>query len=406
MGKLKVILIIALSLILTLSAILPAWANQLDEKRDELKEVQRGINEAEREKKELEDNIREIQRNIAQIEEELVQQRRRVDSINTEIKNTELLIQLKEQEIAETERYLEEQTAYFEARMRALYQRGSVGYLEVLLSATNFSDFITRFNFLRTMIEDDVRLVEEIKEKKAFLEEERIEQVNRRQRLIILKEEALDVQVQIEKNMAEQNALARKLQSQMHRLDSYIKQMEEALKEIEAEIKKMEEEIRKRQQQNTGQTTGKYAWPVPEFGYAWITSHFGPRWGGMHWGVDIGIPHNRWPASPNYIGRPADVVAADGGEVIIAVGRSGAPTDRGFLGNREGGGYGRYVVIYHDNGHVTVYAHLHDVFVKAGDTVQKGQRIGTVGSTGNSTGPHLHFEIRVNGQRVNPLLFY
>jgi murein DD-endopeptidase MepM/ murein hydrolase activator NlpD len=256
------------------------------------------------------------------------------------------------------------------------------------------------------MIEDDVRLVEEINEKKAFLEEERIEQVNRRQRLVVLKEEALDVQVQIEKNMAEQNTLARRLQTEVHRLDSYIKQMEDAAKELENDIKRIEEEIRRRQQQNTGQTTGKYAWPVPEFGYAWITSHFGPRWGGMHWGVDIGIPHNRWPASPNYIGRPADVVAADGGEVIIVVGRSGAPTDRGFLGNREGGGYGRHVVIYHDNGHVTVYAHLHDVFVKVGDTVQKGQRIGTVGSTGNSTGPHLHFEIRVNGQRVNPLLFY
>ena len=408
LGKFKFLICLTLVLIITLTTIGPVWANELRERQGELEEVQEGLQDAARQRQELEDVVRKLQAEIDELDKELADNRRRVNDINTKIRNTEVTIELKEKEIAETEEYLEEQTSYLETRMRAIYQRGNVGYLEVLFSATNFSDFLSRFNFLRTMIEDDVKLVEEIKEKKEFLEFERAEQLRRKDSLVELREEALEIQAETERKRSEQNAIARQMNQEMNNLASYIKQMEQAARELEAEIAKIEEEIRRRQQgsQGSGQTTGTYMWPVQEFGYGWITSRFGPRWGGMHQGIDIGIPHNRWQVSPSYIGRPANVVAADGGEVIIVVGRGGAPTDRGFLGNREGGGYGRYVAIYHDNGHVTVYAHLHDVNVSVGQKVGKGEVLGTVGSTGNSTGPHLHFEIRVNGQRVNPLNFY
>lgn len=406
-GKFKFFITFSLVLIIALTSIGTVWANELQERQGELEDVQEGLQEAARQRQELEDVVRKLQAEIDELDVELAANRRRVNEINTEIRNTEITIEIKEKEIAETEEYLEEQTSYLETRMRAIYQRGNVGYLEVLFSATNFSDFLSRFNFLRTMIEDDVKLVEEIKEKKEFLEFEREEQVRRKENLVVLRKEALDIQTETERKIGEQITIAREMNREMNNLASYIQQMERAAKELEAEISRIEEEIRRRQQgQGSGQTTGSYMWPVQEFGYGWITSRFGPRWGGMHRGIDIGIPHNRWPVSPTYIGRPANVVAADGGEVIIVVGRGGAPTDRGFLGNREGGGYGRYVAIYHDNGHVTVYAHLHDVHVNVGQKVAKGEVLGTVGSTGNSTGPHLHFEIRVNGERVNPLIFY
>lgn len=406
LGKFRIIFTFSLVLLLALTAIVPAWANELQERQGELGDVQEGLQEAARQRQELEGVIRTLQGEIDELGKELAEQRKRVNQINTEIRDTEVTIELKEIEIAETEEFLEEQTGYFETRMKVLYQRGNVGYLEVLFSATSFSDFVSRFNFLRTMIEDDVKLVEEINQKKEFLEIERVEQVKRRESLVVLRSEALDIQTETERKVAEQNTLARQMQQEMNSLQSYIKQMEQAAKELENEIKRIEEEMRKRQNPGTGNSTGQYTWPVQEFGYGWVTSPFGPRWGGMHNGIDIGIPHNRWPVSPTYIGRPANVVAADGGEVIIVVGRNQAPTDRGFLGSREGGGYGRYVAIYHDNGHVTLYAHLHNVNVSVGERVSKGQVIGTVGSTGNSTGPHLHFEIRVNGQRVNPLNFY
>lgn len=406
-GKIKFLISLSLVLIIAFTIIGPVLANELQERQAELREIQEGIQEAARQRQELESNVRRLQAELEELDRELADNKRRVNEINNQIRDTEVTIQVKEKEIEETEAHLEEQTSYLETRMRAIYKRGNVGYLEVLFSATNFSDFISRFNFLRTMIEDDLRLVEEIKEKKEFLEFEREEQVRRKESLVVLRREALDIQTQTERKIAEQNNIARQMNQEMNNLASYIEQMEQAHREAEAEIARMEEEIRRRQNQGgTGQTTGTYIWPVQEFGYAWITSRFGPRWGGMHRGIDIGIPHNRWPVSPTFIGRPANVVAADGGEVIIVVGREGAPTDRGFLGSREGGGFGRYVAIFHDNGHVTIYAHLHDVFVTVGQQVARGEVIGTVGSTGNSTGPHLHFEIRVNGERVNPLLFY
>lgn len=406
-GRFKFFITFSLILIIALASIGTAWANELEEIQGELEGVQEDLQEAAQQKQELEYVIRKLQAEIDELDKQLAANRRRVNEINTKVRDTEVTIGIREKEIAETEEYLEEQTGYLETRMRAIYQRGNVGYLEVLFSAANFSDFISRFNFLRTMIEDDVNLVEEIKEKKEFLEYEKEEQVRRKESLIVLREEALEIQEEIEEKIVSQNIIARQMNQEMNNLTSYIQQMERAAKEMEAEIARIEEEIRRREQgEGTGETTGSYIWPVQEFGYGWITSRFGPRWGGMHYGIDIGIPHNRWPVAPTYIGRPANVVAADGGEVILVVGRSGAPTDRGFLGNREGGGYGRYVAIYHDNGHVTLYAHLHDVHVSVGQKVSKGEVLGTVGSTGNSTGPHLHFEIRVNGKRVNPLNYY
>lgn len=107
-----------------------------------------------------------------------------------------------------------------------------------------------------------------------------------------------------------------------------------------------------------------------------VTSAFGPRWGRMHGGVDLGAPHG------------APVQAADGGRV-----KSSGPA----------GAYGNLVVIEHPDGTETRYAHLSGLAVRPGDMVARGQTVGQVGSTGRSTGPHLHFELRVGGQAVDPL---
>lgn len=121
--------------------------------------------------------------------------------------------------------------------------------------------------------------------------------------------------------------------------------------------------------------SGQMVWPVE----GRVTSYFGWRWGSFHSGIDIAAP----------AGTP--VLAADSGMVSY----------RGW-----NGGYGRLVLIDHGNGIVTAYAHLYDYAVSVGDRVEKGQVIGYVGSSGNSTGPHLHFEVRVNGVAKNPLDYY
>ncbi len=129
----------------------------------------------------------------------------------------------------------------------------------------------------------------------------------------------------------------------------------------------------------SGASTGSFIWPVSHT-HA-ITSYMEERWGRMHNGIDI--------AGGDDYGQP--IMAADGGTVI-------------WSGN-DGGGYGNYVMIDHGNGYVTVYGHASELACSTGDYVSQGQVIAYVGSTGNSTGPHLHFEIRLNGEYLNPLNF-
>lgn len=130
---------------------------------------------------------------------------------------------------------------------------------------------------------------------------------------------------------------------------------------------------------NPGASLGRFCWPLPE--YSIITSKFGPRWGTNHNGIDI--------SGSGVYG--ADIVAADGGEVILA--------------QEDNSGYGKHIIIDHGNGYQTQYAHCSELFVSAGDKVNCGQRIAAVGSTGNSTGPHLHFEIIKNNEKTDPLIY-
>ena len=122
--------------------------------------------------------------------------------------------------------------------------------------------------------------------------------------------------------------------------------------------------------------TGQFAWPA-RGGY--VTSGYGSRWGRLHAGIDIAGVSDR------------TVVAADHGKVVRAGWHSG--------------GYGNYVVIDHQNGYRTLYAHLSSISVRAGETVERGEAIGVMGSTGHSTGVHLHFEVHRHGRTVNPLPF-
>lgn len=130
---------------------------------------------------------------------------------------------------------------------------------------------------------------------------------------------------------------------------------------------------------NPTASLGKFSWPLPN--YDIITSEFGPRWGTNHNGLDI--------SGSDVYG--ADIVASDGGTVILA--------------QEDNSGYGRYVIIDHGNGYQTLYGHCSELCVSAGDKVSAGQKIAEVGSTGYSTGPHLHFEIIDNGTKIDPYPF-
>lgn len=269
--------------------------------------------------------------------------------------------------------------------MRDIYMHGQLNYLDVVIGAKDFNDFANRVELLRRVISSDMSLISSIKEErsriaaaKAVLEEERAHQQQ-------LQADAAAKQAEIEKTKAEQQALLEKAQSDKATAEA-------ALAELEATSQSIGAMLRQRQADRAAAASaggtadsfqavsgsGVFIWPVN----GPITSPFGyrnhPIFGRaiFHSGIDIGVDE----------GTP--VHAADAGVVVEA----------DWLG-----GYGNAVIIDHGNGLSTVYGHNSSLAVSAGQSVAKGEVIAYAGSTGNSTGPHVHFEVRSGGEPVDPM---
>lgn len=407
-GKRFTFIKILLVVFLCFSFIVPAFAQTVDQKRDELNDVKQEINDNKKElneyksqEEQLAEEIKIIEAQLKQAEEELEKINKRIKDTEGEIKGKEKEISVKEEEIlvkveeiAEVEAWLEDQDDLVKTRIRAIYENGSISYLEVLLASSGFSDFLTRFNYLQSILNSDITLFNQIKEEREKLENQkkelevqreeleiqRRELENQRQALLGLRKSQLDKQNQIDRQSTERTRLLSQVKRAIEAQEKAIRDLEAESKQIEALIKKLLEE----QSRNSGSApTGKLAWPVP--GYNRITSYFGnrihpiTRQASFHSGTDIGAPTG------------VSIAAAESGTVILA---------------RYYGGYGNCVIIDHGGGMVTVYAHAYTLNSSVGQNVSRGQRIATVGSTGFSTGPHLHFEVRINGQTVNPLSYY
>jgi murein DD-endopeptidase MepM/ murein hydrolase activator NlpD len=277
--------------------------------------------------------------------------------------------------------------------MRAMEEEGTVSYLSIIFGATSFSDLLSRIDFVREIMEYDNNLEaeyiaarEHVAEVKAEYEATQAEQEETRAELE-------DKKAELEANIAAACQVISDLESDITAYEAYYAEKEAAEAELDEEITEMLQELEKQEEEAkaAGQTvvvgTGAYTWPLP--GYSAGSRTFGyqlhPILNVMkyHSGQDIGAP----------LGTP--IYAADSGTVALA-----------NTTNSWGGGYGYYVTIDHGEGRATLYAHMSSVAVSTGDVVSQGQLIGYVGSTGMSTGPHLHFETRVNGTAVDPMQYF
>ncbi|NLA87353.1 MAG: peptidoglycan DD-metalloendopeptidase family protein [Clostridiales bacterium] len=304
------------------------------------------------------------------------------DIANTtqQIEMYEALIEDKKLEVAQAQKTEDEQWEHYRHRMREMEEYGSISYIAVIFESNSFADLLARINDVGEFMEYDKRLYEQYKaskqatiEAKASLEQsladleiEKVGLENKNQELNAQLTAANELLNEINKNIAEAKEL--------------YQQELQAGKSIQSEINKKVEELKK-QQQVKG--TGSFIWPTPSCSI--VNSRYGNRWHPifkeyrMHSGIDIRASYG------------TNIHAADGGVVIIS---------------QYSSSYGNYIVISHGNGMTTLYAHLSTRSVKANDKVAQGQVIGKVGSTGNSTGPHLHYEISKNGSRENPLKYY
>lgn len=391
------------------SCIIPGYANTLEERinksQGDLSRLEQNLQSRGKELDEYQSEEKRIEGELHKLENSLANLRQEINQLEKDIENTENEIEITENELVEAQELIEIKDELLKRRLRAIYEQGDSGYLEVLFNATTFSEFLTRLNDLKIIAENDLKLLEQAYNEKLIVEEKKQQLEEEKARLLDLKVERLNRREELNAQHAEKEKLIEELQENIKATEKAIRELEQEAAKIEQLIKQLQEEMRRQTEHLT--PSGDLLWPLAEYGTYWITSGYGYRTdpitrqpGAFHGAVDIGIPRVRWPASPNYNGNPVYIRAAENGVVSYA-GINGSLTY----------GYGRLVIIDHGKrsdgkGLATVYAHCHTILVSPGQEVAKGQNIAVVGSTGSSTGPHLHFEVRVDGERQNPMNFF
>lgn len=316
----------------------------------------------------------------------------KISTIASQISNTESqiadyasLISQTEAELQDAEEQEAAQQQLFNERVRAMEERGTISYWSVLFKASSFTDLLSRLDFINEIMDSDQAVIDQLQQlqdeitaKKTSLEDSKTSAENARAQLVSQKSE-LDTQ------RSEANALVAKLENDKSTQKSAMDDLSAEEDAIQANIVELSRQLAA-QQAASGQTSnaalGGYIWPV---GSHKISSPFGSRSspGGVgstnHKGVDIAG-----------VGYSTEVHAAKAGTVIVS---------------QYSNSYGNYVVVSHSSGNTTLYAHMSSRKVSVGDTVAQGDTLGITGSTGHSTGPHLHFEITENGSRINPLTY-
>lgn len=365
---------------------------QIEEKNKEKAASEQRAKDANEEKVRVEQEQQEVTDEKAQLEAERDKLMAEISALAKEKEQTEAEVDEAEKQLKQTEQELEEAIAQVEKqdellqkRTRLMYSNGVVSYLEVLLSATSFSDFLDRFDSLQLILQSDREMLDSFKGAQQAVEDKKLEVETQ---LATLEEMYAELereeQVLIEKE-SEKEELITKLNAKYEQLDALHDELSEISEEEERNLVKIASELSKlyaeKKRIANPYSGGKLGMPI-DSSYR-VTSNFGVRIHPItgkkkaHNGIDFGAPS----------GTP--IYAAESGVVIVS---------------KYTSGYGNTVIIDHGNGLWTLYGHIKNkgLLVSEGDEVKRGDKIALVGSTGNSTGPHLHFEVRKNEVPVNP----
>ena len=337
---------------------------------------------------ELEEQLADVEADQAEAQQRRQLLQAQLDAINNEIENIDKQIAYYDQEIAQKEAEQAEAEANEEAqyelfcqRVRAMEEEGTVSYWSILFNSESFSELLDRLADIDAVMDYDNQVMDE---------------------LIAIREEIIALRTQLETSRAEEQAArdqqaakqaeqqakvaeAQKLLDQINadvaEVNRQLDAESEAAAEIQAEIAQKQKQLEEQRRQNniTIDSETSYLWPLP--GYYRLSSLFGYRIHPItgeahsHTGIDIPAPGN------------TPILACKSGQVVTSAYHYS---------------YGNYVVIDHGNGNSTLYAHMSSRAVSEGDMVTQGQTIGYVGTTGSSTGNHLHLEVRDNYTRVDP----
>ena len=384
-----------------------AIQSKLDDVNGKISDLQGQIDSEEAYQAELSEQISLYQQQIALMDEQIGALEDQIEEKNAEIETLQTDIASLDEEIAAKQVEIDETYALFKERMVALYQAGETSSLAMLLSSDSFADFVTNVQLMQAVSESDQQLVEKLRaqkeEQQAQKDEKEAAEAEVQAALTQIQEdEAQLVEERSDQQSARESLEAAYAESKtaMQDLEAMKANYEANREEIEAEEAAVEAELQQlyasMASSSSSSSSGSsgssssgsssnvivdtgdlsFRWPLP--GYTTVTSGYGARWGTTHTGIDI--------SGGGCYGSP--IVAAESGTVILCQWYST---------------YGQCIIVDHGGGYSTLYAHMSAYAVSTGDYVTKGQTIGYVGDTGNVTGPHLHFEVRVNGVTQNPL---
>jgi len=375
----KNILIIAILFSVSAIIIQPAliYASPLEEQLDNIKQEKE---QNQKKIEEIKESESELLSQINTVEEQHLKTLAKLDELYLALSRTKeniwenvIKIEGKNKELKEIESVLDKKTQILNNRIVSIYKYGNNNLLELLIGTEDFLGFFSKIKLMDRIAQEDVSAIQDIKEDRL--------------RLLEIKENIIDLKEKQEENKKETERLLSQAEAKSQEIEviyngkkgllQKTQQDKESLLAMDKQLAAKENEIKDVLKGMTHGTspTGKLLWPTN----GKLSSGFDYRGGRFHSGTDI------------YCARGTPIIAADSGQVI----------QTGY--HR---GYGNFILVYHGGGFATFYAHLDGFAISGGQPVSRGQTIGYVGTTGWTTGPHLHFEVRINGIAKNPMSYF
>ncbi|MFS8641079.1 MAG: peptidoglycan DD-metalloendopeptidase family protein [Symbiobacteriaceae bacterium] len=367
---------------LLLSAALPLWpyTAEANDIREQLEQAQRDLEAVRRKQKEVQNELADIafqaeeaEAQLRLVEAELAQANANLAVITAEYEEVSAELEQVQAEVAVAQARYAEKRKILGDRIRAMRENGAVDKLDVLFGAATFREFISRAEILRQLAQKDRELMDQVRAEKLALEEKQREVEGRKTRLAALKAEAEEYQAAVVAKRAEREQVSRSLEDRRRALAAQLDEMERYSQQLAEQVAALVRELNRQ--------AGIFA-PIPPVTPVIITDYFGMRWHPilgtqrMHYGVDF---------------------AADWDQEVRAI-EAGV-----VLQTSYDDVFGNLVIIDHGGGITSWYAHNSRILVSPGQAVSQGEVIALAGSTGWSTGPHVHLEVHVNGVPKNPL---
>ena len=371
-----------------------------DKIQEKIKDAQAEIDKLDEKKQETQETITALDRKISLLQDQIDVLQDDIDNLQAQIKKTQDDIDKTEKEIVRMQEEIDRKQAEFDQtfadycqRLRAMYVSGHTSNLEVLLTSIDISSILTRSQMIKSVSKQDSDTLDSLMKKMAEIEADKAELEKKRNQLKEDKKLLEANKQSLEENMGQMQESKRELNSEVDKANSIMARLKDDTSEYQEKIETNQAQLQKVQQEidaayarasrgtgsipgsrGDGSHSGTLSYPT----YSRDVSAGYPNYssGRYHGGVDFRCPSG------------TRVNAAADGVVIVAKNLNYS--------------YGHYLIIDHGNGLSTLYAHNTTLMVGVGDHVSRGQQIAKSGSTGNSTGPHCHFEVRVNGTRVNP----